>query len=116
MHSLGIVRYLEYDFTNSLYSHFSGECYCCFRIVHDKFSSDTRPLILDISGDIEPYGDLHLCDDFIYRVGKIPLKQDDVWDRNQTRFGTYYVLGDEKHQIHKDGVWLKDCRCDGNPF
>lgn len=65
-----------------------------FVLSNDKVSSDTQPLILDISGDIEPYGDLHLCDDFIYRVGKIPLKLDDVWDRNQTRFGTYYVLGD----------------------
>lgn len=47
-----------------------------FLLANCKSSSNSRPVVLENASSIEPYGDLHLCEDFVYRTGDIPLKND----------------------------------------
>ena len=71
---------------------------------NNNFSPDTQTLIMSNGDDIEPFGDLYLCDDFIYRVGKSPLNPDDAWERNRTRFGSCDVVHDgETSNSHRWG-------------
>ena len=67
--------------------------FAVFLLANCKSSSNNQKVFLENISVIEPYGDLYLCDDFVYRVGELPMDDTDKQDLSGI-FVSHYNLDD----------------------
>ena len=76
--------------------------FAIFLLANCKSSSNNQEVFLENISVTEPYGDLHLCDDFIYRVGEIPKDDTDNRDLNGV-FVSHYSFDDVGETLNSQG-------------